>query len=71
MTFFLNVTDTGKQCQVHRHSFTDARCRILVGDRAIYQLFLHHVSFVSVVRWHLRNRRVSYGRHIDPRRVHR
>lgn len=71
MTFFLNVTDTGKECQVHRRSFTDARCRLLVGNRTIHQLLLHHISFVSVVCWHLRNGRVPYGGHFDPRRVHR
>lgn len=71
MTFFLNVTDTGKECQLHRRSFTDVRGRFLVGDWAIYQLLLHHVSVVSVVCWHLRNGRVSYGEYSDPRQVHR
>ena len=61
MTFFLNVTDTGMKLQPHPHSLTDARDRIMVGDRAIYQLFLHHVSFVGVVSWHLRCWRASYG----------
>ena len=52
-------------------SLTEVRTRFLVGDRAIYQLLLHHVSFTGVVCWHLRHGRVSYGGYFDPRRDHR
>ena len=62
MTFFLNVTDTGKRQSAHSETWFDgALYRIMVRNWTDDQFLLYQFSAPGVVGWDLRGRRVTHG----------
>lgn len=66
ITFFFNVTDTGRLCiltSVHAAADICGPYRIMAGNWSINHVFLHSITLVGMVSGDLRSWRIFNGGH--------
>lgn len=62
MTFFFNVTDTGKFFCFWRYTFSEWQYRFMVGNWTIHQLLLYNITLACLVCRYMQCWRVVNGR---------